>query len=81
MKTATEIGQAILQRLASQAAANRAIGDRLRADVRAVLERHPGYTAKEIIKELPPRSQSRSVRRIQEVLKGLRAESVMGEDR
>jgi hypothetical protein len=81
VKTAAEIGQAVLERLAAQAAANRAAGDLLRADVRAVWEQHPEYTAKQIIKQLPPRSKCRSTRRIQEVLKVLRAESVSGEDR
>jgi hypothetical protein len=73
MKSATEIGRATLERLAAQAAVNRAAGDVLRADVRAVFERHPEYTAKRIIRELPARSRGRSVRRVQEILKDLRA--------
>jgi hypothetical protein len=81
LKTATEIGQATLERLAAQAAANRAAGDLLRGDVRAVFEQHPGYTAKQIIKELPLRSQCRSVRRVQEILKDLRSGPVIGDDR
>jgi hypothetical protein len=81
VKTAEEIGRASLERLAAQAAANRSAGDQLRGDVRAVLQRHPGYTAKQIIKELPPRSQCRSVRRVQEILKDLRSGPVIADDR
>ena len=74
MKSAEAIGAAVLERLAAQAAVNRAAGDLLRADVRAAFERHPNHTAKQIIKQLPPRSQLKSVRRVQEILKSLRAE-------
>ena len=38
MKTAAEIGERVLKRLAAQTAANRASGDRLRAEVRRVWE-------------------------------------------
>jgi hypothetical protein len=81
VKTATEIGQATLERLAAQAAANRASGDRLRAEVRAVWEQHSDYTAKQIIRELPPGSRCRSVRRVQEILKDLRAAARIIDDR
>jgi hypothetical protein len=74
LKTASEIGAAILERLAAQAAANRASGDRLRAEVRAVWEQHPEFTAKHVLKMLT-RQPLPSVRRVQEILKGLRAES------
>jgi hypothetical protein len=81
MKTDEEIGRASRERLLAQAAVNRASGELLREDVRAVFDRHPLYTAKQVIKQLPPRSQHRSVRRIQEVLKDLRTESAMSEAR
>ena len=75
MKTPEQIGAAVLERLAAQAAANRAAGDRLRADVRTVLEQNPGHpTAKQVIKKLG-RQLVPSVRRVQEILKELRAES------
>ena len=38
MKSVAAIGAAILERLAAQAAANRASGERLRAEVREVLQ-------------------------------------------
>jgi len=72
MKTAEEIGRAVLERLSHQAAANRATGAQSAADVRSVWEQHPGYTAKQVIRELPPRSRNLSVRRVQEILKTLR---------
>jgi hypothetical protein len=75
VKTASEIGAAILERLAAQAAANRASGDRLRAEVRSVWEQHPSFTAKLVLKKLS-REPLPSVRRVQEILKDLRAESV-----
>ncbi len=76
MKTAEEIGRTILERLAAQAAANRAAGDQLRADVRAVVEKHhpKRLTAKEVIKNLT-RQPPPSIRRVQEILRDLRAES------
>ena len=74
MKTATEIGAAILKRLAAQAAANRAAGDRLRAEVRAVWIQYPEFTPKETIKKLT-REPLPSVRRVQEILRYLRAEN------
>jgi hypothetical protein len=43
--------------------------------MRAVWEQHPEYTAKQVIKRLPPRLQWVSVRRVQEILRDLRAES------
>jgi hypothetical protein len=73
MKTEVEIGRAILERLAAQAAANRAAGDRLRAEVRAVWEQHPELTAKQVLKRMT-RQPLPSVRRVQEILKDLRAE-------
>jgi hypothetical protein len=77
MKSAEEIGRAILKRFAAQAAVNRAAGDRLRARVRAVLDQHPSQrmTAKMVIKYLAREPDERipSVRRVQEVLKELRA--------
>ena len=75
MKSAAEIGQAILERLAAQAAVNRAAGDLLRADVRSVLEQTPErLTAKQVLKKLT-RHPLPSVRRVQEILRALRAES------
>lgn len=72
MKTAEEIGRATLERLAAQTAANRAAGDALRAELRAVWQ--PGMTAKQVIARLS-RCPLPSVRRVQEILRGLRAES------
>ena len=80
VKTPAEIGVAILERLAAQAAANRASGDRLRAEVRVVWEQHPEFSAKRILKKLT-RHPLPSVRRVQEILKDLRAESAMSDDR
>jgi hypothetical protein len=74
VKSSAEIGQAILERLAAQAAANRASGDRLRAEVRAVWEQDPDCTAKEALRKLARRPLP-SVRRVQELLKQLRADS------
>jgi hypothetical protein len=74
LKTATEIGAAILERLRAQAAANRAAGDRLRAEVRAVWIQYPEFTAKETVKKLT-REPLPSVRRVQEILRYLRAEN------
>ena len=76
MKTDAEIGKAIRERLAAQAAANRAAGDVLRAAVRAIWERHPNFTAKQVIKKLT-RQPLPGVRRVQEILKDLRAESAV----
>jgi hypothetical protein len=75
MKTTTEIGSAVLARLLAQAAARRAIGNLLRADVRAVLAQFPGpLTAKQVLKHLN-RAPPPSLRRVQEVLAEIRAES------
>jgi hypothetical protein len=72
MTHARDIGLATLQRLAQQAAVNRAAGDALRAEVRTVLERNPGrLTAKQVIKGLM-RDPLPSVRRVQEVMRELR---------
>jgi hypothetical protein len=72
MKTDEEIGRATRQRLAAQATANRAAGALSIADVRAVWEQHPAYSAKQVIRNLPARSRNLSVRRVQEILKRLR---------
>jgi len=74
MKTAAEIGERVLKRLAAQTAANRASGDRLRAEVRRVWEQHPEFTAKQVIKCLT-RTPLPSLRRTQEILQELRAAS------
>jgi len=73
---AEEIGRSVLERLAIQAAANRASGDQLRAELRAVLERFPGrrLTAKHVLRLLARRPLP-SVRRVQELLKEIRAEA------
>ena len=71
VKTDAEIGRAVRERLAAQAAANRASGDCLRAEVRAVWEAHPEFTAKQVLKKLT-RQPLPSVRRVQEILKELR---------
>jgi len=71
-KTPEEIGRATLECLAKQVAANKAAGAVSVADVRAVWAQHPDYTAKQVIKQLPLRSRTLSVRRVQEILKGFR---------
>jgi hypothetical protein len=75
MKTNEQIGRAIRERLAAQAAANHASGERLYAVIRAVWIQHPDYTAKLVIRLLPPEFQSVSVRHAQALLKRARAES------
>jgi hypothetical protein len=53
----------------------RAAGELLRADVRTVLEQNPGHlTAKQVIGKLT-RQPPPSVRRVQEIIKHLSAES------
>lgn len=74
MKDPTAIGIAVLERLAAQTAANRAAGNRLRAEVRWVWEQHPQFTAKQVLRRLT-RQPLPSVRCVQEILKKLRAES------
>jgi hypothetical protein len=76
MKTAAEIGAGVLERLARQAAANRAAGEALRAEVRTVLKQHPTVhlTARQVI-VLLARTPPPSLRRMQEILRELRAES------
>ena len=74
MKTAAEIGERVLKRLAAQTAANRDSGDRLRAEVRGVWEQHPEFTAKQVIRCLT-RTPLPSLRRTQEILRELRAAS------
>lgn len=78
MKSAEEIGQAILERLAAQAAANRAAGDVLRGAVRAVMNELPPerHTAKWVIRGLARLAPGRplpSIRRVQEIMRPLRA--------
>lgn len=67
MKTAHEIGQAILDRLAAQAAANRNGG--AMADVRSLIEKEPHLTGPQIVAKL---SRKLSVRRAQELSKLVR---------
>ena len=76
MKTAAEIGAGVLERLARQAAANRAAGEVLRAEVQTVLKQHPTVqlTARQVI-GLLGRTPPPSIRRVQEILKELRANS------
>ena len=76
MKTAAEIGAGVLERLARQAAANRAAGEVLRAEVQTVLKQHPTVhlTARQMI-VLLARTPPPSIRRVQEILKELRAKS------
>ncbi len=73
MKSAEEIGRASLERLAAQAAANRAAGNLLRAEIQAIVSQHPGHklTAKQVIKRLI-RYPIPSVRRVQEILREIR---------
>jgi hypothetical protein len=72
MKTPEEIGRASLDRLAIQAAANRARGDLSRAEMRALLAKSPGLTGPQLRTRL---SHPLSLRRVQELRKELRAES------
>jgi hypothetical protein len=71
MKTDEEIGRKVREILIGQAARNRAKGEALRANVRAIWEQHPDYTAKQIIRLLTC-GPSPSIRRVQEIVKGLR---------
>lgn len=66
-KTPEEIGQAILDRLRAQATANREGG--ALAEVRALLEREPALTGREIVARV---SRMLSVRRAQELAKIVR---------
>ena len=75
MKSATAIGQATLARLLAQAAANRASGERLYSVIRAAWIQHPQFTAKQLIRVLPPPFQKVSIRRCQDHMKRARAES------
>jgi hypothetical protein len=65
--------------LYAQAAAMRAQGDALKAEIRAILEAHKGprrlkaYAVLTMIKREPPPS----LRRVQEILRALRAESAV----
>jgi len=68
--TPEEIGNAVLRRLAAQAAANRQAG--ALAEVRAVLEKEPGLTGAQIVAKLP---RKLSIRRAQELARLVRAES------
>ena len=77
MKTDAEIGRATRDRLAAQAAANRAAGECLLAEVRPIWEQFPSYTAKEVLREMMRRSLPTgrpppSIRRMHELLKRLR---------
>ena len=74
MKSPAEIGAATLARLAAQAAANRAAGESLYAEVRAICAAHQGperLSAKRVSARLT-RDPKPSVRRIQELLARLR---------
>jgi hypothetical protein len=72
MKTPEEIGHAVLERLAVQAAANRARGNASRAEVRVLLAQDPDLTGPQLRARL---SHPLSLRRVQELRKELRAES------
>ena len=79
LSTANGIGRATLERIAAQAAANRASGERLLAEGRPIWEQFPRYTAKGILREmmkrnLPTGRPAPSIRRMHELLKRLRAE-------
>jgi hypothetical protein len=68
MKTDEQIGRSILERLAIQAAANRASGDPMRAEIQSAMEAYTGLkplTAKRVLGMLR-RSPLPSVRTIQE---------------
>lgn len=76
MKTPEEIGRAVLERLAARAAANRAAGDALRAEVRAAMNALPAErrTAKWVLKGITRRPLP-SIRRVQEIMREARAAS------
>ena len=74
MNTPERIGRLILERLEAQARANRAAGNITRELIRAVVDRHPGekLSAQQVLAELP---RKLSLRRTQEILRDIRAES------
>jgi hypothetical protein len=75
--TAEEIGAKVLATLAAQAERNRQAGAALTAAIRAVMVAHSGsarLTARSV-RDLLPTSRACSIRRIQEIMQGVRAES------
>jgi hypothetical protein len=75
MKTANEIGEQILMRLAAQAAANRMAASELRDEIRAVMLAHQGterLTAKRVLAKLT-RGPLPSIRTIQEHMQIIRS--------
>jgi hypothetical protein len=75
VKDPAAIGIAVLERLAAQAAVNRARGAARRAEVQAIMARHSGrLSARQVLQEWA-HDKRPSVRRVQEILSELRAES------
>jgi hypothetical protein len=75
-----ELGERVLANLAAQAARNRQAGAALRAEIGALIARHPGprpMTAQQVRASLP-RVNPPSLRRIQKHLRLLRAPSSVG---
>lgn len=77
MKTPEQIGAKILAILAAQAERNRQAGAALTAEIRAIMATHSdsGRLTARQVRDLLPTSRTRSVRRIQEYLQSIRAES------
>jgi len=74
---AEEIGCRVLEVLLRQAAANRESGNRLRAQVRTVMNAHTApcrLTAKLVLEQLNV-TPAPSIRRVQEVMQEIRASS------
>lgn len=77
MADAAAIGTRILETLAAQAERNRQAGAGLTAEIHAVMAAYSGngrLTARRV-RDLLPRSRACSIRRIQEVMQCVRAES------
>jgi hypothetical protein len=75
--TAEEIGARVLATLAAQAERNRQAGAALAAEIRAIMAAHSGngrLTARRVC-DLLPMSRACSIRRIQEIMQCVRAES------
>ncbi len=78
MSTPAEVGAKVLANLAAQAQPNRQAGIALRAQIRQVMAAHPvadRLTAPRI-RALLSREPLPSIRRIQEIVRKLRAESL-----
>lgn len=75
MSIEAQIGARILATLRAQAERNRQAGAVRVAQVRTIVQAHPGALTARRVRELLPNDQAVSVRRLQEILRILRAES------